>query len=99
MAVRRIAGGGNERLHRREARFNHHVELEMFEESLEAPRRPGVRAERDAHAAIDQRLEIALRHLEARLILLPGFPPGAAANLFLALGILELFGDTLLRAL
>ena len=64
--------------------LDHHLHLQVLEEPLEACRRAGVGAHGDPHALIDQGLEILLRHLEARLVLLASLYAGLARVLCLA---------------
>ena len=83
-AGRGVAGGADQRLHRRQSGVDHHLELEVFEEALEAPGRAGVGAERDADAGIGDALEVGLGGLERGLVLLALRPARARLELGLA---------------
>jgi N-acyl-D-aspartate/D-glutamate deacylase len=93
VASRRVARGGHERLHRRQAGPYHHLQLQVLEEALEAARRAGIGAERDAHALIHKGLQVLLGHFQTDLVLLPLLPALAVANLCVTGGISELLWD------
>ena len=90
---RGVTGGADQRLHRRQAGLDHHLQLEVFEEALEAPGRAGVGAERHADAGIGHPLEVGLGGLERRLVLLALRLARARLELGLSPGIGNLGGD------
>ena len=85
-ARRGVAGRRSERLLRRQAGLDHHLQLHQLEIALESCRRAGVGSHCDRHPGVGQFLEIAIRDLEAGLVPLRRL---AVGHRLLALRLLE----------
>ena len=85
-AGRGVAGRGDDRLHRRQARFHHQGELAVLEVALEAGGGAGVGPHRNPHPGVVERLDVAHRGRELRLV---GLRAAAVADALLPLRSLQ----------